>query len=74
MAIAEESFVISFGDVLVSPYSISFSHTFFDGLRLLSGMRGGDAFWLRAQLLGQRCGPKGRCRRSAIPKTNRNSY
>jgi hypothetical protein len=31
MAVPEESFVISFGDVLVSPHSISFSHTFSDG-------------------------------------------
>jgi hypothetical protein len=43
MAVPEESFVISFGDVLVSPHSISFSHTFSDGLTLLLGMRGGDA-------------------------------
>lgn len=59
MAVPEESFVISFGGVLVSPHSMSFSHTFSDGLTLLSRMRGGDAFWLRAQLLGQRCGRKG---------------
>ena len=39
MAVPEESFVISFGDVLVSTHSISFSHTFSDGLTLLLGMR-----------------------------------
>ena len=44
MAVPEESFVISFGHVLVSSHSMSFSHTFSDGLTLLSGMRGSDAF------------------------------
>ena len=33
IAVPEESFVIFFGDVLVSPHSISFSHTLFNGLR-----------------------------------------
>jgi hypothetical protein len=43
MAVPEEGFVISFGHVLVSPHSIGFSHTFSDGLTLLSGIRGGSA-------------------------------
>jgi tetratricopeptide (TPR) repeat protein len=43
LTVPEESFVISFGDVLVSPHSISFSHTFCEGVTLLLGMRGGGA-------------------------------
>jgi hypothetical protein len=43
MTVPEESIVISFGDALVSPHSISFSHTFSEGVTLLLGMRGGGA-------------------------------
>src|ERR1700757_1406458 len=59
MAVPEESFVISFGDVLVSTHSISFSHTFSDGLTLLLGMRVVTLLASCTALLGQRCGRKG---------------
>ncbi len=38
MGVPTKSFVISFGEARVSPHSISFSHTLFDGLRFSLGM------------------------------------
>ena len=50
MTVPEETFVIAFGGVLVSPHSISFSHTFSDGVTLLLGMRGGE-IWSPSRLM-----------------------
>ena len=38
MGVPAKSFVISFGEARVSPHSISFSHTLFDGLRFSFGI------------------------------------